>query len=105
MSSQLFKEFIVLFKNWPADATKSGRCLGEYIRKLFNSDFKQGELSNVDTKYWIKVLDDLKPIANNEFAARYPRQRAVGALGLGREQCKLTMSNTALKFFQENSKQ
>ncbi len=103
MSQQLFKEFISLFRNWPVDATKSGRCLAEYIRKKFNQDFKQGELSRVDTNYWSKVLKDLQPIANNEFFEKYPRQRAVGALGLGREQCKLAVSNTALKFYQDNN--
>jgi hypothetical protein len=103
MSSQLlFKEFVNLFKNWHIDATKSGRCLAEYLRKEFNGDFKQGELSTVNTDYWSKVLADLKPIANNEYFSKYPRQRAVGSLGLGREQCKLAISNNALRFLEEN---
>ena len=103
MSSQLvFKEFINLFENWHLDATKSGRCLAEYLRSEFNKDFKQGELSTVDTAYWNKVLSDLKPIANNEYFTKYPRQRAVGSLGLGREQCKLAISNNALKFLEDN---
>ena len=103
MSSQvLFREFVSLFKNWHIDATKSGRCLAEYIRKEFNSEFKQGELSTVNAVYWAKVLADLKPIANNEYFSKYPRQRAVGSLGLGREQCKLAISNIALKFLNEN---
>jgi hypothetical protein len=101
MSQQLFKEFVVLFKSWPVDATKSGRCVAEYLRKQFNNSFKQGELSQVDTAYWTKVLSDLKPIANNEYFAKYPRQRAVGSLGLGKEQCKLALSNMALKLFNE----
>lgn len=105
MSQQLFKEFIVLFKSWPIDATKSSRCVGEYLRKIFNQDFKQGELSTIDTQYWTKTLNDLKPIANNEYFVKYPRQRAVGALGLGKEQCKLAVSNTALKFFDDNKSQ
>jgi len=101
-SQQLFKEFIHLFKNWHIDATKSGRCLAEYLRKEFNTDFKQGELSTVNTDYWNKVLSDLKPIANNEYFSKYPRQRAVGSLGLGREQCKIAISNSALKFLDDN---
>ena len=44
-------------------------------------------------------------IANNEYFVKYPRQRAVGALGLGKEQCKLAVSNTALKFFDDNKSQ
>jgi hypothetical protein len=103
MSSQLiFKEFVSLFKNWHIDATKSGRCLAEYLRSEFNKEFKQGELSSVDTAYWSKVLTDLKPIANNEYFAKYPRKRAVGSLGLGREQCKLAISNNALKFLEDD---
>ena len=102
MSSQLlFKEFVVLFRSWPVDSTKSGRCVAEYIRKMFNQSFKQGELSTVDTNYWSQVLNDLRPIADNVYAAKYPRQRAVGSLGLGKEQCKLAVSNTALKFYDD----
>ena len=101
-SQHLFKEFISLFKNWHMDATKSGRCLAEYLRKEFNQDFKQGELSKVNTAYWNQVLIDLKPIANNDYFSKYPRQRAVGSLGLGREQCKLAISNNALKFLDDN---
>lgn len=103
MSSQLlFKEFVNLFKNWHIDATKSGRCLAEYMRGEFNRDFKKGELSTVDTVYWNKVLADLKPIVNDEYRVKYPRQRAVGSLGLGREQCKLAISNNALKFLEDD---
>ena len=102
MSSQfLFKEFIVLFRSWPIDSTKSGRCVAEYLRKIFNQSFKQGELSTVDTKYWNKILRDLRPIADNEYAVKYPRQRAVGSLGLGKEQCKLAVSNAAFKFYDD----
>ena len=104
-SQQLFKEFIFLFKTWPVDATKTRRCLGEYLRKEFNKSFKQGDLSdNIDVKYWSKVLSDLKPIANNEYFAKYPRQKAVGALGLGREQCKILVSNDFMQKPEEPEK-
>ena len=108
MAQQLFREFVVLFKSWPVDSTKGGRCLAEYIRKRFNKEFNKGELSEgVDVAYWQKALAELKPVANNEFAAKYPRSRATGALGLGREQCKLALSNEALKFLgdKENFKE
>ena len=98
MAQTLFKEFIILFKGWPMDATKQGRCLAEYLRTKFNKEFKKGELSDkIDHTHWSKVLADLKPIENNEYAAKYPRTRATGALGLGKEQCKLVLSNEALK--------
>lgn len=99
-SEELFKRFVMLLKMWPVDATKQGRCLGEYVRKLFNGSFKNAGLSetNMDVKYWSKVYADLKPIANNEYAMKYPREKATGALGLGKEQCKLIMSNTAMKY-------
>lgn len=102
MANQLFKEFIVLFKNWPLDLTKRGRCFGEQIRKHFSQEFKKGELSdNIDVKYWTKTLKDLRAISENEFFNKYPRRKATGALGLGREQCKITLSNDALKIMAE----
>ena len=77
--------------------------MGEHLRKLFNRDFRQGELAeNVDINKWKKIYQDLKPIANNEYAIKYPRERATGALGLGREQCKLIMSNTAQKYMSKD---
>jgi nucleoid factor 1 len=101
---QLFKEFIVLFKSWPIDLTKSGRCLGEHIRKEFSKDFRHGEFSqNIDVNHWKKVLNDLKPLANNEILNKYPRNKIVGALGLGRDQCKLVVSNQAMKIFNETN--
>jgi hypothetical protein len=103
MTSQiLFKEFVNLFKSWPVDASKSGRCLGEYLRKEFTRTFREGELSeNVNVTLWKKRLDDLLPIANNEYAKKYKRQKEIGSLGLGREQCRLVMSNDGLKFMSE----
>ncbi len=96
---QLFKEFIVLFKNWHVDATKSGRCFGEYLRKQFNQDFKQGELSIVDNAKWSKILEDLTPIVNNIYFSKYKRHRAIGSLGLGKEQCKMVVSNKSFEIF------
>lgn len=102
MSQKLFREFIELFKNWPVDASKSGRCLGEHIRKHFSQNFKKGELSeNINVAYWNKVLNDLKPIANNEIAAKYPRHWSTGSLGLGKDQCRLTLSNHAMKIMEK----
>lgn len=99
MSQQVFREFIVLFKSWPTDATKSGRCLGEHLRKHFNQHFRKGELSeNIDVPYWNRVLADLKPIANNEYAAKYPRIRDTASLAIGKDQCKITLSNQAMKY-------
>lgn len=99
MSQKLFREFIVLFKSWPTDATKSGRCLGEYLRKKFSESFKKGELSeNIDQAYWTKVLKDLKPIADNEYASKYPRFLNTASLALSKDQCKIVLSNQAMKF-------
>ena len=103
MTQVIFKQFITLFKLWPIDATKSGRCLAEHLRKQFNASFTRGELSEIDATYWNKVLADLKPIADNEYFVKYPRQRAVGSLGLGREQCKLIMSNNSLKMLNDQN--
>ena len=103
MTHRIFREFIALFKEWPVDATKSGRCLGEHLRKQFSREFSKGELSeNVNETRWQKALDDLRPIANNTYAAKHRRMRSQAALNLSRDQCKLTMSNQAIKFLNEN---
>jgi mitochondrial nucleoid factor 1 len=103
-SEKLFKNFIELFKLWPTDKTKRGRCLGEYVRKKFTESFRQGENSaNVDLKYWNKAYNDLLPIAENEFAKKYPRLRSHCATGLGKEQCKLVNSNETMKILKEDS--
>jgi len=102
MSQQLFREFIVLFKHWPIDATKAGSCLGEQLRKHFSQHFKKGELSeNINVKHWTKIYHDLNRILNNEYKLKYPRAKAIGSLGLGKEQCKLVLSNQAKKFFEK----
>ncbi len=104
MSQQLFKEFIVLFKLWPVDMTKMGRCLGENLRKEFNKSFRHGEFSQMkqeDLAHWSKVLKDLKPIANNDIAMKYPRKNTIASLGLGRDQCKIIVSNQSLDSFNE----
>ncbi|CAF0766967.1 unnamed protein product [Brachionus calyciflorus] len=99
MSQKLFREFIALFKSWPVDATKSGRCLGEHLRKNFGQAFRKGELSeNIDVAHWTKVLNDLKPIANNEYASKYPRFLSTASLALSKDQCKITISNQAMKY-------
>lgn len=104
MAQRLFREYIALFKDWPIDATKTGRCLGEHLRGKFNQDFSRGELSeNVDEARWNKMLKDLRPIANNEYATKYARMRSTAALNLSKEQCKLTMSNQAIKFMNDNN--
>ncbi|RNA31285.1 ubiquinol-cytochrome-c reductase complex assembly factor 2 [Brachionus plicatilis] len=99
MSQKLFREFIVLFKDWPVDATKRGRCLGEHLRKNFTQSFKKGEFSDdIDVAHWTKVLKDLKPIANNEYVSKYPRFLSTASLGLSKDQCKITLSNQAKKY-------
>ena len=99
MSTQfLFKEFVALFKSWPVDAAKTGRCLGQHLRTKFSLAFRHGELSEkVDNAHWSKVLDDLKPIANNEFMRKYPRDKQVGALGISSVECGYVLSNEGLK--------
>lgn len=103
MAQRLFRAYISLFKDWPIDATKSGRCLGEHLRGRFNKEFSRGELSeNIDEASWTKMLKDLRPIADNVYAAKYSRMRSTGALNLSKDQCKLTMSNAAMKFMSDN---
>lgn len=102
MTQRLFREFISLFKDWPVDATKTGRCLGEHLRKRFSEAFNKGELSeNINESQWQRYLNELRPIASNLYAAKYTRIRSTAALNISKDQCKLTMSNQAIKFINE----
>lgn len=102
MTQRLFREYIVLFKEWPIDSAKSGRCLGEYLRKMFSTTFTKGELSeNINEAKWQRILEHLKPIANNEYVSRYSRVRSTAALNLSKDQCKYVTSNQAIKIMNE----
>jgi nucleoid factor 1 len=103
-SQQIFRDFLILFKNWPVDTLKTGRCLGELIRRQFSQDFKNGELTeNVYTVRWSKILADLKPIANNEFLKKYPRTKEVGAMGISIDACRVVVSNDGIKEANNNT--
>lgn len=97
-ASVLFREFITLFKSWPVDKLKAGRCLSEHTRKKFEAAFNNGELTQqVDTQRWNNHLNDLKPLVNNEIARKYQRSKELGSLGLDRDVCKVIMSNEMMK--------
>ena len=102
-SQQLFREAVKLLKIWPVDTLKTGRCLGEMIRRQISQDFKKGELTEtVNTAHWNKVLADLRPLANNEFLKKYPRTKQVGATGISVEACRLVVSNEGIKEANKN---
>lgn len=93
-----------VFKEWPVDATKRGRCLGEHLRKNFNQTFSKGELTDgIDEAQWQKILDHIKPIAANSYASKYARRRGTAALNLSRDQCKLVNSDEAKKILNEDT--
>jgi hypothetical protein len=102
---QLYREFLNLFKRWPIDATKKNRDLSELVRKKFSQAFQKGESSeNVDLNYWSKVYNDLKPVINNEFSAKYPQTGSTAASGLSREQCRVALSNSSMEYLGNNVK-
>jgi nucleoid factor 1 len=99
MSNHLYRDFLNLFKHWPIDATKKGRDLGEHIRKKFSQSFQQGELSDKsELKYWTKTYNDLKRLENDEFSNKYPRTKSTGALGIGKVQCRVVLSNSSMEY-------
>jgi hypothetical protein len=100
---QLYRNFFELFKRWPIDLTKKGRDLSEHVRKKFQIAFNQGEITpNVDLKYWSKAYSNIEILLNNDIFDKYPRKKATGALGIGKEHCRVVLSNSASKFLQEN---
>ena len=104
MSQTLFREFIEVFKLWPVDATKINHCLGAHLRKLFNQQFKHGELTDhnqIDMVRLKKMLEGLKPIANNEYRRRYPRINSFACLGLNRDQCRIVLSEKSIEIYKK----
>jgi nucleoid factor 1 len=96
-ASQLYFDLIRLFKQWPIDKSKTGRDLGESLRKQFSQAFALGENSQVDTNQWNRFYDQMKLIISNDIKNRYQRERNWTASGLSREQLRFILSNKSLE--------
>ncbi|CAF0811521.1 unnamed protein product [Didymodactylos carnosus] len=95
--SQLYFDLIRLFKQWPIDKSKTGRDLGEALRKQFSDSFSSGENSSVDVAYWTKFYSDMKYLISNEIRDTYPRDRDWTASGMSAEQIRWILSNKSLE--------
>jgi nucleoid factor 1 len=96
-ASQLYFDLIRLFKQWPIDKSKTGRDLGESLRKQFSQAFTLGENSQVNTNDWNRFYDQMKLIISNDIKNRYQRDRNWTASGLSREQLRFLLSNKSLE--------
>lgn len=79
------------------------RDLGEYLRKQLKASLRAGNISNDNPLSMEQQFQALERISNNVHFQKYPRVRTSTATGLTSEQCKIVISDAALKFFAEQS--
>ncbi|XP_037082786.1 ubiquinol-cytochrome-c reductase complex assembly factor 2-like [Pollicipes pollicipes] len=97
MGSSAYRGFLRLLEKWPADHTKSGRDLGEYIRVCVADAFRHEERSSVDEKACRRQLESLSRIANNHHLHSARRSGTGTGSGLSVDQCHQLMTNEFLQ--------
>lgn len=97
MGSSAYRGFLRLFEKWPVDASKSGRDLGEYVRRCVADAFRHGEQSAVDEQACRAQLESLARIANNHYHNEARRSGTGTASGLSVDQCHQLMTNEFLQ--------
>lgn len=79
------------------------RDLGEYLRKQLKASLRAGNISTDNQLSVDRQFQALERISNNVHSQNYPRSRTSTATGLTSEQCKIVISDAALKFFAEQA--
>jgi len=97
MGSSVYRGFLRLLERWPAEETKAGRDLGEYLRVRVGEAFRHGEHSAVDERVCRRQLDSLARIAGNHHCSDARRSGTGTASGLSVEECRLIMTNEFLQ--------
>lgn len=84
----MYREFMKICSVWPVDPVRSGKCLGEFVRRKVAEEFRQSEQTVVqDPQECGRRLDSLRALASDRYARQYPRISASSALGLTRAEC------------------
>lgn len=97
MASSLYKRWLKLFEVWPIDATKTGRDLGEHIRKKVLGAYKHGETTTIENLAECeKDFASLQRLSRNIYANKYPT-KLTGASYLTVEECRDVVSSSNLK--------
>jgi len=105
MGSRLYSRFIELVQKWPIDRTRTGRDLGERLRKLVSEEFPQGPITKVNESQLSAELDSFIRLSNNVYYNRYPRKFINStATGLDHEKLKAITSTEGLEIFSPDRK-
>ncbi|KAH6925175.1 hypothetical protein HPB50_001416 [Hyalomma asiaticum] len=86
--ANLYREYMKICSIWHADPVRSGKCLGELIRRRVAEEFRQSDQTVVqDPDECARRLDSLRALASDRYAKQYPRVSVSSALGLTRAEC------------------
>jgi len=102
MGSRIYNKFLDLVKRWPVNESRTGKDLGERLRKFVAEEFPQGPISNVNEVKLNKDFDSFNRIINNEYRDKFPRKYpGTTVLGLDLEELKFGTSNEGIAFINE----
>ncbi|KAL1414779.1 hypothetical protein MTO96_007246 [Rhipicephalus appendiculatus] len=86
--ANLYREYMKICSVWRADPVRSGKCLGEYVRRRVAEEFRQSEQTVVpDAELCARRLESLRALASDRYAKQYPRVSVSSAVGLTRAEC------------------
>lgn len=80
------------------------RDLGEYLRKQLKASLRTGDISLNGEVSLDRQFQALERLSNNIHFKSYPRSRDSSSTGLKAEQCKIIISDTSMKYFEEQEK-
>lgn len=99
-SAQQYRRWLLLCKNWGVDSSKSGRDLGEHIRKEVGIAFRDGEMTRSPGGRSLAECEErlvsLERIANNKFY-RMTDAELPTASGGTQEELQMMVSNEGLE--------
>lgn len=104
MSTALYRGFVRVLESWPVDKTRTGRDIGEKLRKQLAGWFPHGENSSVDLRHFQQQLDSLKRISSNHHLTKNVRNGNRTASGFTLNECRHMMTNETLQMLEEMNK-
>lgn len=88
MAGSLYRDYMKICEVWRADPFRSGKCLGELIRRRVAEEFRQSDQTVVeDPDECARKLRSLQALSSDRYAKQYPRVVASSATGLTRAEC------------------
>ncbi|XP_023210762.1 ubiquinol-cytochrome-c reductase complex assembly factor 2-like [Centruroides sculpturatus] len=97
-----YSKYMRLCKEWRIDDTKTGRDLGQFIKKEVLQFFRQGEGTKIkDEKECERYYQSLHRIMRNEYGQKYKLNRLYSATGLTHNECKQILSTEYLTEFKD----